>query len=86
MSKISIWRLIYFKKLFSPFIAFSLTLNPYIFASDITPDSSLPNNAPSIQTAPNELIPIVNIVNPNKDGLSHNKFKDYNVDKNGIIL
>ncbi|MDR1554655.1 MAG: filamentous hemagglutinin N-terminal domain-containing protein, partial [Campylobacteraceae bacterium] len=74
------------KKLLSSLVSFSLIFNPFLFASDITPDSSSPNNTPSIQTAPNELIPIVNIVNPNKDGLSHNKFKDYNVDKNGIIL
>ncbi|MDR2790857.1 MAG: filamentous hemagglutinin N-terminal domain-containing protein, partial [Campylobacteraceae bacterium] len=59
--------------------------NPYIFASDITPDTSS-SNSPFIETAPNGYIPVINIVKPNEQGLSHNKFKDYSVDKDGIIL
>ncbi|MDR1554716.1 MAG: hemagglutinin repeat-containing protein [Campylobacteraceae bacterium] len=86
MLKISTGWLIPFKQFISAFIAFTLTLNPYIFASGITPDQSLPNNAPSIQTASNGRTPIINIVKPNKQGLSHNKFQDYNVDKQGVIL
>jgi filamentous hemagglutinin len=31
-------------------------------------------------------VPIVNIAKPNANGLSHNQFKDYNVDSNGVIL
>ncbi|MDR0407406.1 MAG: hemagglutinin repeat-containing protein, partial [Campylobacteraceae bacterium] len=73
-----------FKHLFSPFIAFSLIFNPFIFASDITVDKT--SNAPSIELSPNGKIPVINIVKPNEQGLSHNKFKDYNVNKDGVIL
>lgn len=31
-------------------------------------------------------VPIVNIVAPNGDGLSHNQFLDYNVDRQGVVL
>uniref|UniRef100_UPI003F58D9E6 two-partner secretion domain-containing protein n=1 Tax=Pseudomonas helvetica TaxID=3136738 RepID=UPI003F58D9E6 len=31
-------------------------------------------------------VPIVNIAAPNGSGLSHNQFRDYNVDTNGVIL
>ena len=39
----------------------------------------------TIEEAQNK-IPVVNINKPDLNGVSHNYFKDYNVDKNGIIL
>ncbi|MDR0666532.1 MAG: filamentous hemagglutinin N-terminal domain-containing protein, partial [Campylobacteraceae bacterium] len=75
-----------FKRFISSFVAFALVSNPFIFASDIIVDDSFASHAPSIEMSPSGNIPIINIVKPNEQGLSHNKFKDYNVNKEGVIL
>ncbi len=56
------------------------------FAGGLTPDgAAAPGNRPEIIAAPNG-VPVQNIVTPNAQGLSHNKFTDFNVGKNGLIL
>ena len=43
------------------------------------------NQQVNVEKAPNG-VPIVNINAPNKNGVSHNHFKEYNVGKEGILL
>lgn len=58
-------------------------LNPIVsVAADLTVAAG---NAATVGKAGNG-VPIVNIAAPNGSGLSHNKFKDYNVGQQGLIL
>ncbi|RBQ32797.1 hypothetical protein CRU92_00005, partial [Arcobacter sp. FW59] len=57
-----------------------------MIASGLVVDITAPKqNQANIEKARND-IPVVNIVAPNQSGLSHNKFSDYNVNKEGLIL
>ncbi|WP_197467403.1 DUF637 domain-containing protein [Thalassospira xiamenensis] len=54
--------------------------------ADVIVDTAAPSNhQASMDTAPNG-VPVVNITTPDGNGLSHNKFKTFDVDHNGVVL
>ncbi|MBL3520783.1 hemagglutinin repeat-containing protein [Arcobacter lanthieri] len=76
----------YIKNIISVNITISLFLQQTLLASGLAVDTNAPKqNQATIEKARNN-VPIVNIVKPNEKGLSHNKFNDYNVNKEGLIL
>ncbi|WP_332444578.1 filamentous hemagglutinin N-terminal domain-containing protein, partial [Wolinella succinogenes] len=74
------------KQIISTIISFVLLHNQSLLAAELAIDASAPKaNQAELIKAPNN-VPIVNIVNPNSQGVSHNKFSNFNVTPQGIIL
>ncbi|WP_428025978.1 hemagglutinin repeat-containing protein [Arcobacter sp.] len=76
------------KQSLSIFVSFSLFLNQCLYAADLPIEidtTAAAKHQATLDKAPNG-VQIVNIVNPNSKGMSHNKFKEYNVNPSGLIL
>ncbi|MGP2544020.1 two-partner secretion domain-containing protein [Yersinia sp. 2541 StPb PI] len=70
------------KKLCPIYLALVAVL-PSLSYANLVPDTS--SNAPTISESANGT-PTVNIINPNGNGISHNKFDDFNVGPDGLIF
>ncbi|MGE4799831.1 hemagglutinin repeat-containing protein [Yersinia hibernica] len=70
------------KKLCPIYLALVAVL-PSLSYANLVPDTN--SNAPTISESANGT-PTVNIINPNDNGISHNKFEDFNVGPDGLIF
>jgi filamentous hemagglutinin family protein len=69
------------KSLFSLLIAHSLIFQP-LFAASISPDGKTGTQMDKAQNG----VDVVNIAKPNRDGVSHNSYNQFNIDRQGVIF
>jgi len=75
------------RKLLASGLSFVIAFQPVLLrAQEIAPDAGAAAiNRPGVGTAPNG-VPLIDIVTPNGQGLSHNKYDSFNVGTQGVIL
>jgi filamentous hemagglutinin family protein len=70
-------------------LAYTLSLlfiwQPMLLAAQPLTATHQSNGRPTVDQAANG-VPVINIQNPNSNGLSHNFYNDFNVDSSGLIL
>jgi len=71
------------KKILITYLSCYLIFAPLaVSGAPLTPDGSTQTTIDSARNG----VPVVNVANPSASGLSHNKFTDYNVNAQGLIL
>ncbi|MDM9645788.1 hemagglutinin repeat-containing protein [Rhizobium sp. S163] len=75
------------RKLLASGLSFLVAFQPVLLrAQEVAPDAGAAAiNRPGIGAAPNG-VPLIDIVTPNSQGLSHNKYDSFNVGTPGLIL
>ncbi len=65
---------------------FAITCVPGMAAADMIVDpNAAPGQRATLNQAPNG-VPVIEIANPNANGLSHNRFQEFDVQKPGVIF